>query len=70
MLKSLYKEVYITKPFTSRISNSEKYVVCKNLINKVSAADIKKLEEMITLINKNDNYNMIEVFSDYNIDDK
>ncbi len=70
LLKSLYKEVYITKPFTSRISNSEKYVVCKNLINKVSAADIKKLEEMISLINKNDNYNMIKVFTDYDIDDK
>lgn len=70
LLKSLYKEVYITKPFTSRISNSEKYVVCKNLINKVSASDIKKLEEMITVINKNDNYNMIKVFTDYDIDDK
>jgi 23S rRNA U2552 (ribose-2'-O)-methylase RlmE/FtsJ len=70
LLKSLYKEVYITKPFTSRISNSEKYVVCKNLINKVSSSDIKKLEEMITVINKNDNYNMIKVFSDYDIDDK
>jgi len=70
LLKSLYKEVYITKPFTSRISNSEKYVVCKNLINKVSAADIKKLEEMISLINKNDNFNMIKVFTDYDIDDK
>jgi len=70
LLKSLYKEVYITKPFTSRISNSEKYVVCKNLINKVSAADIKKLEEMITVINKNDNYNMIKIFTDYDIDDK
>jgi 23S rRNA U2552 (ribose-2'-O)-methylase RlmE/FtsJ len=70
LLKCLYKEVYITKPFTSRISNSEKYVVCKNLINKVSSTDIKKLEEMITIINKNDNYNMIKVFSDYDIDDK
>jgi len=70
LLKSLYKEVYITKPFTSRISNSEKYVVCKNLISKLSAADIKKLEEMITVINKNDNYNMIKVFTDYEIDDK
>jgi len=70
LLKSLYKEVYITKPFTSRISNSEKYVVCKNLINKVSSTDIKKLEEMITIINKNDNYNMIKVFTDYDIDDK
>jgi len=70
LLKCLYKEVYITKPFTSRISNSEKYVVCKNLINKVSSTDIKKLEEMITVINKNDNYNMIKVFTDYDIDDK
>jgi 23S rRNA U2552 (ribose-2'-O)-methylase RlmE/FtsJ len=70
LLKSLYKEVYITKPFTSRISNSEKYVVCKNLINKVSATDIKKLEEMITVISKNDNYNMIRIFTDYDIDDK
>ena len=70
LLKSLYKEVYITKPFTSRISNSEKYVVCKNLINKVSSSDIKKLEEMITIINKNDNYNIIKVFTDYDIDDK
>jgi 23S rRNA U2552 (ribose-2'-O)-methylase RlmE/FtsJ len=70
ILKSLYKDVYITKPFSSRISNSEKYVVCKNLINKVSSSDIKKLEEMITLINKNDNYNMIDVFSDYDINDK
>jgi len=70
LLKSLYKEVYITKPFTSRISNSEKYVVCKNLINKVSATDIKKLEEMITVINKNDNYNMIKIFTDYDIDEK
>ena len=70
LLKSLYKEVYITKPFTSRISNSEKYVVCKNLINKLSVADIKKLEEMITVINKNDNYNIIKIFTDYDIDDK
>ena len=70
LLKSLYKEVYITKPFTSRISNSEKYVVCRNLINKVSSTDIKKLEEMINLINKNDNYNMIKIFTDYDIDDK
>jgi 23S rRNA U2552 (ribose-2'-O)-methylase RlmE/FtsJ len=70
ILKSLYKEVYVTKPFTSRISNSEKYIICKNLINKVSSSDIKKLEEMINLINKNDNYNMIEIFSDYTIDDK
>ena len=29
LLSSLYKEVYIMKPKTSRFANSEKYVVCK-----------------------------------------
>ena len=35
LLSSLYKEVYIMKPKTSRYANSEKYVVCKDFnINK------------------------------------
>ena len=29
LLSSLYKEVYILKPFSSRLANSEKYIVCK-----------------------------------------
>lgn len=29
-LRTFYKEVYIYKPYTSRIANSEKYLVCKN----------------------------------------
>jgi hypothetical protein len=34
-LTRVYSEVYITKPFTSRLANSEKYIVCKNfLLNK------------------------------------
>jgi 23S rRNA U2552 (ribose-2'-O)-methylase RlmE/FtsJ len=32
LLSSFYREVYITKPMTSRIANSEKYVVCRNFI--------------------------------------
>jgi hypothetical protein len=28
----MYSEVYITKPFTSRLANSEKYIVCKNFL--------------------------------------
>ena len=42
LLSTLYKEVYIIKPNTSRIANSEKYIVCKyfkesqpKLINKI-----------------------------------
>ena len=29
ILSTLYKQVYITKPYSSRLANSEKYVVCK-----------------------------------------
>lgn len=32
ILSSLYGTVYITKPLTSRLGNSEKYVVCKNFL--------------------------------------
>ena len=70
LLKNFYENVYIAKPFTSRISNSEKYVVCKGLINKLTVTEIKKLEEMVETINKNEQYNIIEIFSEYIIDDK
>lgn len=32
LLSSFYREVYLVKPQTSRIANSEKYVICKNFI--------------------------------------
>lgn len=32
LLSSFYKETYVYKPFTSRQSNSEKYIVCKGFI--------------------------------------
>ena len=33
LLSNLYDYVYIYKPYTSRIANSEKYVICKNYKN-------------------------------------
>jgi cap1 methyltransferase len=32
LLASMYETVYVTKPNTSRIANSEKYVVCRNFL--------------------------------------
>ena len=32
LLSSLYQKVYMTKPLTSRIGNSEKYLVCKGFL--------------------------------------
>ena len=32
ILSSFYEKVYISKPFTSRYANSEKYLICKNFL--------------------------------------
>jgi len=42
LLYQSYEEVYITKPYTSRNTNSEKYIVCKNHIKNPSAIRIMK----------------------------
>jgi 23S rRNA U2552 (ribose-2'-O)-methylase RlmE/FtsJ len=36
LLSCIYSEVYVTKPYTSRLANSEKYIVCKNFLLKDS----------------------------------
>ena len=37
LLSSMYQQVYITKPNTSRYANSEKYIVCKGFIHNSSS---------------------------------
>jgi 23S rRNA U2552 (ribose-2'-O)-methylase RlmE/FtsJ len=69
LLRAFYDEVIISKPFTSRISNSEKYIVCKGYNAKKFTANIaKKLEDILTSMNKNSQYNIIEIFSDFKLD--
>ncbi len=71
LLRYFYKEVYICKPYTSRISNSEKYMVCKNFDkSKATQPIIKKLEEMIVTMNKNESFNIIDILTDYEISKK
>ena len=68
ILKNLYKEVYICKPFTSRASNSEKYVVCKNYVRKNFTKNYeKKLDEMVSAFKKNTDYKINTIFPDYHI---
>lgn len=68
LLRIFYKDVYICKPYTSRISNSEKYIVCKDFDkSKATSSVIKKLEEIIVTFNKNENFNIIDVFTEYHI---
>ena len=48
LIRQLYSSVYIAKPYTSRISNSEKYLVCKGFKKSICSFKlITKLEEQI-----------------------
>lgn len=65
LLSSVYGEVYISKPQTSRYANSERYIICKNfLFNHLDNKNFKKvLKEIIDL--KEDEY--VESFFDITI---
>ena len=60
ILCSCYKNVKITKPLTSRNSNSERYIVCKNFVK----VDELLLQKLMTII-KNHKENII-IFPDFN----
>jgi 23S rRNA U2552 (ribose-2'-O)-methylase RlmE/FtsJ len=69
-LRSFYDKVYIYKPYTSRISNSEKYVVCKKFNKKSFTNDISnKLDLLVKKLNDNDIYDVEDIFTDFNVDD-
>jgi len=51
MLSSLYSEVYITKPDTSRTANSERYIVCKGFKLNDSSYLFNKLHHILIMLN-------------------
>ena len=68
-LRSFYDKVYIYKPYTSRISNSEKYIVCKNFNRKLLTNDISnKIDSLMNKINKNEEFNIFNIFTNLTID--
>jgi 23S rRNA U2552 (ribose-2'-O)-methylase RlmE/FtsJ len=75
LLSSLYKQVYIVKPNTSRLANSEKYIVCKGfknypeeLINNIiQKYDTLKTSEFISGILQDDlDYFYLNKLEEYN----
>ena len=71
LLRAFYKKVYLVKPYTSRISNSEKYLVCKDFDKSVLTTYVlKNLEDMVISMNKNELFNIIDIFTDCNIDEE
>ena len=61
LLSSLYKEVYIMKPKTSRYANSEKYVICKDF-------NVNKNENNIKNLIHKFHENFHNLISDFNIE--
>jgi 23S rRNA U2552 (ribose-2'-O)-methylase RlmE/FtsJ len=68
ILCSIYKVVYITKPYTSRPSNSERYLICKKY-KGIDDTIIKKLEELLEEITTNEQNNLflVDILPNYTI---
>lgn len=66
ILRRFYSTVYIYKPLFSKMSSSEKYIVCLNFSNK-NIKYINKLLEIILAIKYNKNYYIHDIFPDYKI---
>ena len=64
LLSSIFNNVYIVKPFTSRYYHSELYIVCKQYIEEKNI--LKKLN-ILKDIKKNKKLYIVDIFSKYNV---
>ena len=62
LLSNLYDYVYIYKPYTSRVANSEKYVICKNYKNNNKFINEEIIDNFDYLLKNIDN-----IYSLFNI---
>jgi len=69
IVTSFYEESYISKPYTSRPSNSEKYLVCKGFKYDQSSKDLQnkiaKLEEVLEEFNTEQHVN--DIFTSFDL---
>jgi hypothetical protein len=69
ILSCLYEQVYIYKPFTSRSSESEKFIICKNFKYNTDDKNIRNLvsdlEKIIEM--SNDNKYLNDIFVDFEV---
>lgn len=72
IIQSFYEDVFIYKPFLSRSSNSEKYIIAKNFKkNNNYSNNLLKLENLLEDINKlEQNKYIFDIVSDYEIPDE
>jgi hypothetical protein len=63
LLSCFYEEIYIYKPYFSRETSSEKYVICRKF--KKQKTDYKKFDKMVDSIKDN----IFDIFPDFELDD-
>ena len=63
ILKQYYDNVLITKPLLSRISNSERYIICLNFND--SKSNLDKIYDIIKKSHENSDKYLIDIFPDY-----
>lgn len=68
MLTDCYQEVHIVKPMMSRLSNSERYLVCVNY-QGIAAATLRALEEANNAIHANKDKYLHDIFPAFNINE-
>ena len=54
ILSTLYTKVYVCKPHTSRLANSEKYIVCKKFKLDNTAELVNRFSDLFIAINNNE----------------
>lgn len=72
LLSSFYEETYIYKPFLSRISNTEKYVICKKFKYNENSDELnnkmKSFIELYKIVVANPNKYIYDIYPDLIID--
>lgn len=59
LLQNLYETITIYKPFTSRVANSERYIICSNYLREIDDIYWKKLLSILYLWNNNNRDNKL-----------
>jgi 23S rRNA U2552 (ribose-2'-O)-methylase RlmE/FtsJ len=71
LLTNLFNDVSFSKPLLSNLSSCEKYAICMNFKYNENDKDLKKcisvLENIIGTIKKQKDNNVVDIFSEFNI---
>lgn len=66
ILQSFYKHIYIVKPLISRVSNSERFIICINF--KMNDKYFLILSKLYNNLHSNLKLNILDIFADFIID--